>query len=351
MFVIGSLFLYYIVFAVHLFLISSKRKSRRICFFFGITILTLFSGLRYQVGTDYNNYVNNYYYVISNTSILNIQLKEFLFRLLCKIASLFDSYRFLFLFSSFFTVLFMYLGIKKLSKNWIIPYSMYLFIFFPNTYNLVRQGFAQSIVLFATSYIFEKRLFAYFNMILAAFFIHMSSFCTLLFYFIYYHFGLNKKIKMIKIFIFILFICLICIFYKRLIYIFSTMHPDLYRYKLYASTLTIGKNRDFYLKIVQMLILLIFLKRLVKIESRNKFYYLLFILSVIFNYLGFFNPFIKRISIYFEMYIIFILEDLIYCFRKKDKNIIKYSLYIYSCGYFYIFYYIMGKSQIFPYKF
>ena len=88
-----------------------------------------------------------------------------------------------------------------------------------------------------------------------------------------------------------------------------------------------------------------------KNDSNSFFYYLLFASEVVLTLLGFISPFIKRITLYFSLGQIVILTNLIDIgANNTSKNFLKILVIIYALAYFVLAYYILGQSNIFPFK-
>lgn len=339
-----NLIIYYIVFIITLSLIKFKYEK------IGLLFLSIFSGLRTNVGTDFQAYIQIYYEGIKEKGIFGIGFDEYGFLFLTKISVILGSYRWMFLLSSILILFFMFYGIKKINKkNYILIFSFFLFLYYPMSFNTVRQGIAQSILIYGLYYLFEKKLIKFLLTMLLAMSFHKFSMVILPIYFIYNsRKQINKKI--LKYF-FIMTVIMIVFFYKNIIISISNINNKLSRYINYVIIESKEKNRDFYLKILELLGLSLFYKKLVNKDKKNQLYMYTFIISLMFNFLGFYNIFIKRIGIYYEIYMIFLLSIIPEIFKKTQRKYIKLVLHLFTVLYFYVIYIFLKHGDIYSYKF
>lgn len=172
----------------------SNKTIRNLLDFSPYLILIIITGFRYNVGTDYQGYVNNYYYLM-NADIPRIELS---FRLIAKVAHLLGlNQQFVFLTYSIITYLFIYLGVRYFDQN--AKYRHYIMIFIStfflfNIFNTIRQMAAAAICFYALKFLVEKKFYKYFVLILFATFFHRSAIiCILL------HYALKINIKYLTI--------------------------------------------------------------------------------------------------------------------------------------------------------
>lgn len=155
--------------------LGSKHLWARIAAF---TLVALFVGLRYNVGTDYESYADYYYtkYFFLEPGF------NWLVELLWKY-----NYGevFLFLIMAISTYLFAYLGIEK-NKD-IDDYSpvilMLTLLTVTTTCNGIRQAFAASVFFCATRFIRSRNILPFIALIAFAFLFHRSVLLVLPFYF------------------------------------------------------------------------------------------------------------------------------------------------------------------------
>ena len=131
---------------------EKKKFNYKISYVFLIVIailpMSLISGLRYGLGTDYfYTYFPGFY----ATLVGNYPYSEHLFNYLIKSITLFtNNPQWLFIITSFIFNIFIILSIKNISKKWVISSIIYIFgnIFFISLNN-VRQSCALAISIYA----------------------------------------------------------------------------------------------------------------------------------------------------------------------------------------------------------
>lgn len=171
---------YYVVllFSSILGSISEVTKSK---FFWNISLLavSLFAGLRYFVGIDYESYTFIF------ASIAGSQTEP-AFRLINLIIFLLGlNVQFVFLISSLITFTLFYKGIKRNSDNLFLSVFILLFCgFFIESLNIIRQYIAISIFFYSIRYIIDKDLVKYLICIALATCFHYSAILLILAYFL-----------------------------------------------------------------------------------------------------------------------------------------------------------------------
>lgn len=148
--------IYYIIFYLYEAVILGvlSKADNKIFGFLGLIGAIVFSGLRYQTGYDYNSYE----YIFSNIQNFQgaIEPGFFWFIMLLKNFDI-DNRAIFFLFSGF-TQLFIYLGLKKLTKNYNLAFLIYLLIpgLYLNSFSIIRGGLALSLFIYAVGIIISE---------------------------------------------------------------------------------------------------------------------------------------------------------------------------------------------------
>lgn len=173
--------IYAFVFTV-VYLLSYLKKYGRIV---SLVILMLFIGLRYDVGTDYNSYVDIYetikYYSFDESGIElgYYYLNKWIDTLLGQFWGV----------TIIQAVVVLGLFYYSFSKYYFYPFALLLFLLnidcgFVMTVNTMRQGVAVAIFFVSIRYIIERKLLIYSIFILVASLFHLSALFTWPFYFI-----------------------------------------------------------------------------------------------------------------------------------------------------------------------
>ncbi len=350
---LGSLIFYIVFFSLSAFLLYlGDKKNKKTLKIMAIFIPLLIGGFRYFVGTDYTNYID--YYIIYGPMSLSDYLSkngifEILFYFIARISYLLtDKYYLLFFVSNMLIVIFAYFAIEKAKiGNKYLVWLMFLFLYFPMFLNVVRQGISIVITYYMITLLLNNEYKKSFIISLLSPLFHASGVVTIILYFILLF--VKKKIKknIKNIFTFSILLLMIIPLASYLLSLSSYFS----RYLIYENVDVEGNNYTFYLIFVILIFTLLFYKGMEKNDSNSFFYYLLFASEVVLTLLGFISPFIKRITLYFSLGQIVILTNLIDIgANNTSKNFLKILVIIYALAYFVLAYYILGQSNIFPFK-
>lgn len=170
----------------------SEKKHRGVLLVLCI-VITFFSGFRYNVGTDYENYVK----IFNGTEFYEV--KEYGFKIFVLLLNAIGAKpQLMFLILAIVTVYLLYKNIVLYSENYIMSFLIFLLIptFYLESFNGMRQVIAILIYLLTVHYVVEKK---YWHIILligiGGFFFHESIFLvSILFFFINKSFSKKQKI-------------------------------------------------------------------------------------------------------------------------------------------------------------
>lgn len=171
---------------------NSKSVYRKFVHF----LLALFSGLRYNVGVDYGNYVSIFNWDVGYS--VNEPGFEFLITLIDKLGG---TYQMMFLIMAIVTQVFVFKTFNRLNKGfWLATIVYYCFsTFYLASFNGSRQYVAIAISIWALKYIYNKQFIKYIISILsAAFCFHMTALLFIPLYF-YLQFEYSKKVIVLQI--------------------------------------------------------------------------------------------------------------------------------------------------------
>ena len=350
---ISSLVFYILFFSASAFLLYlGNKKNSKILKFMSILIPILIGGLRYFVGTDYTNYID-YYIIYGPMSLENYMSKngifEILFYFIARISFLTThNYYLLFFISNMLIVAFAYLAIEKSkANNKYLTWLLFLFLYFPMFLNVVRQGISIVITYYMITLLFNNENKKSFIVSLFSPLFHASGIIIIFLYFILFFIKKRAKRNIKNIFTFSVLLLMLIPLASYLLGLTSYLS----RYLTYENVNVEGNNYTFYLIFVILILTLLFYKGMEKNDNNSFFYYLLFAGEVVLTLLGFISPFIKRITLYFSLGQILILSCLVEIGANDfSKNALKLLVIIYAISYFILAYYILGQSNIFPFK-
>lgn len=338
--------------------IIMKKKNKYMYFKFfkllSIIVFSFFICFRYNVGTDFFNYMDFYDYCAK------IPLNEiFQYRMepgaivLYKISYLISSNPITIIYTmSFVIIIATYILLDKIETYYgekldsSLSLVCFLFLFLPFCLNGMRQGIAILFGLISIlEFIHEKKRLSIVYLILAVLF--HSSAVILLVYLIFYLF--NKKNNVNSCIILFSFILGIILYLSpTLILKFSFFEK--FNIYLTNTTSTINKSYVFLLLLNSPLFILILLLKN-KISSDDRFLSYLWISSQILYFFCSFFIFLNRISLYFEIICIILIPMLLHSkTNKKNYFIAKLLCLLYMVVYFYIHFYLFKSHGIFPYQ-
>lgn len=152
--------------------------------FLGLFIFAFFSGIRWNVGVDYQAYLANFLSIQNGRSgIFDKELGFEYFTYLVAVSGFHFSFYFGFL--AFIQLFFIYYAYKN--ERYLYPFIGIIILFGPEYLNLmngIRQMIAASMFLYSIKFIQQKKILFFLIIILTSSLIHKSSIVLLGFYFI-----------------------------------------------------------------------------------------------------------------------------------------------------------------------
>lgn len=304
----------YIFILISLIIAYIDKFNKKVYYYIVVLILILFAGMRFNVGVDYNNYVNLFKDIIYGYNIHT----EISFNYIVNFINLFNgSYQILFLFYSIMTIFFMSKFFHFFSNNKIL--SIYLYFSFPVFYlasfNGIRQILAVAIFAYALKFIVKENFLKYFLLILLATAIHKTAILLLPFYLF-----INKNIG-IKLY------CTIGLFYYVIIKLIEDQIENIGIYLVYFNSSDIENNSvNPMIYLLMIIFIIIYQKKFIhkKIALNMIFFSILIGLTPLVLNVG--TEYITRMTSYFTIVILFALPNLITSFNNSNIK----SLYFIS---------------------
>lgn len=311
--------------------------------------LIFISSIRYEVGTDFNNYIDMFKYLYNRNFSLNVNVEIgwILFNRICYF--FYDNIQILFISSSLlFGIVSMYaiMELSKINENNSIALIVFIYncFLYPVSLNIIRQSIAAAIIFLSIIFVVKKKSFSFLFCVTIATTFHYSA-C--LFYILYF-FALPIYRPSKKTIVLILTI-IASLFLIQKISIIISIFPFLQKYSKYINT-----DNDF--KLINNLIMKcpIFLGPIVwSILKKDDNHFSPFainsaMLCILFLiYSKYFSYFYRLLYYLYGMQIIMI-EKICECF--KPRLIIKWIYVIYGIYYFYSSTYLSGGNGIIPYQ-
>ena len=354
---IESFFLYLLVIFISSLLFSFYKYNNKVLRIIGVSLAILIpsilAGMRFNVGTDYVRYYS-LFDNIKNFSFLQILTGKHYFKseigflMLSKFLSIFFTPKQIFgILYLTMIILFSYTILRDYRRcNLSFIYFLFLIIHFTQSLNLLRQYLSIILVFFSMKYIFEcdRKKYIFFISVSAS--IHLSTLCALPMWMLWDH----KKSENIskRKFMLIFISILIVVFFWRNIY--SLLLPHflfLRRYRNYLYNRE-ANNYTFWLKLAITLAFLYINRK--QTDNRSIFFTNLLILSNITQFIGFYVPSVKRISLFYSFHLITMFPDFVNIFKHQDKMLVELIIAVINIFYFFIWSFILKQSHIIPYQ-
>jgi len=354
------IFTLFIIFVFGLFEINLTLNTR-LKFYLKLLIyiiLVIQVGLRWETGTDWLPYFNNFetldnYNIVLANALLGFEIGYGTFTFIIK--QLCNSFSFFLLIHS----LIFYFGIFKTIKKYSPYFFISLLFFYATNLGMVgsnRQLLALVICLFGLDYIIKKQFFKFLLIILIASLFHTTSFIFGVYYF------LNRNFKKITLFLVLLLTYIIgktqipFIIFSKFGGIFGEVSASkTISYTKNANDVLSKNNLNFIGLLKRLIFILIFSINYKYLYKRLNYYILIyngyvFGLAIYFLFSSSLLILVNRGSLYFNVMESFLLSSQILIFNKNlDKNFIYFIFFMLSI--FLLFQSISTYPDLFsPYK-
>ncbi|HHD2754451.1 TPA: EpsG family protein [Clostridium perfringens] len=327
---------------------KTTRVKRNILFFYIWGILSLLSGLRYGVGTDYFSYRNIFIKINSTNSE---EMRDWGYFILNKIVSHFsENPQAIFLATSFIVNFFIIYTIYKYSELFEISIFLYIatYMYF-STFNGIRQWIAAAILFAGIKFLVNRNFIKYCIIVFIASLFHQTALIMLGVYFI-----INHKFKSRKTFFIIGIGLILFILYKPFTDLLMQLLEGTKIFDDYNETIgNVGNGSNFLRSVVAMVPVI--LSYLFYSTINNKYdkkidvLMNLSLLNALIMLVGTRHWIFARFLMYFEPYNLLLYPLIIINFKKKDAKMI-YFLLIVFYSLFCILILRSGDSNILPYK-
>lgn len=319
-----------LIIVLALFFVSYRYPySEKITSLIFLMLLILIGGFRDRIGWDYNSYVNWYLNGARDDNF------EFGFLATMEIFRYFNlNYKFLFFFFSFFTYLFAYLGIRKYTKKSSLPLLLYFLVpvLFLYSFTYVRQYLSVTIAFYAFTFLLEKKYLIYVLLMILGISFHYSCLIPFIVFFLVYVYSDFVKNQNLYLLIGISFI----ISRIGIIYWASLLLKD--SHYLYYVSNTFAVKVPFLKLLVLNIMGLLVIKYFEKNGFQNNYQkklLLLYICSIIFLNTFSESTELTRIYIYFRIFEIILVADIIrYAIKNKKTWLIGFMCCFYILPYF-----------------
>lgn len=330
---------------------TKEDRDRYNNFFIIIIImsLTFISGFR-KAGTDYYTYKFLFLTQGSPDFLISEDSTEIGFKILCKMLyKVSNDPQILFLITSLIISVCMIMALKKYSK--IFELSVYLYIttfMYYSSMNILRQWIATAIIFLGFKFLYERKWYIYFPIVIFASLFHSSAIIMILIYFIVNHkiISIQNLIKLI-IFIggFILYNYTIKIFFD---FLQTTKYAN-YINEFAKTGHGVNTLRVLVYLAPVLLIVLMYKKINLNINIKDSIVFNLCLIGFLIMLLGKKHAYFARMCVFFEPYYLLLIPNLVLTFKDKERRIMYYLIVV-----FYFLYSTLlllnGEGNILPFK-
>lgn len=351
----GSLLIYITVLSAGAIFLSASKKKWALSAIFGLALVIIFAAGRFEVGTDSVTYQN----IFSRNALMRWEAffdkthNDILFHTINKITYTWGGRVLTWGAIAALTVIPVYTTLRDEYPDISIGASMmvFLFLMYTTSFNVSREYIAVAIVFWGTRYVFKSKFIPFALCVLVAGLFHKSAFIAIILWLFWSH--KNKKAITGWLRAFLIGLSAVAVVgYQEIISFVSSNISYFKDYESYAIDSFVGANRDFYLNLVVLLVILIVSKSLKERDPRLDYMLTLLIIANLIGLTGFTHPQVKRIAYYFstpaELTIFGYLPT---SFKRLDKNLVMMFIVVYVIARFTLTAYILGQGHLIPYEF
>lgn len=315
--------------------------------------LILFYGLRDHVGTDYQSYLTYYKYLRGNMTFANIMhtYMEPGYVFINVIADkIFEDNFGVFMVSGIVMFGFLYMILSKYKKEINIPIAIFIYctVCYSFACNGVRQSLAAVLVLYAYTYMVDRKFWRFLLCLIAASLFHTSAILCVVFYMLVFIKPYAQKLVKIMLVGGGLFVL---VFQNQIVSILGRLSL----YSVYSTWTGSGfvSGISFMLYVVPTIALVELYKgELIKKNPRYETFITFLYVQIPFQCLGVFNAVMERMAVYCSIVEVFLIP-LIYKSITNRKN--KFSAMLVIVTWFTVYFVIMNivlrGNGVFPYHF
>lgn len=353
-----SVVFYIATFSVSGLLFSQYKSKRKIIRIAGVSLSVLIpaivAGLRYNVGTDYDNY-NNMFTALRSIKLSEVHLhfqnieKGFIF-ISKLLVIIFDNKVVFGIWALIILAILVLTLLRQYSQfDLTLCYVLFLFLTFSDSFNILRQCIAAVIVFYGFKYIFDNKPIRFLVIIVISSTIHFSALFAIPLWFLWNH----KKTIIInykKLGFVLMAACVAVVVWRPVLrFAMSIGIPFVDKYASYLSDRE-SSNRSFFVMLATLIVVLFTVRFLKCIDERTKFFIVAYAIGVIIESIGFYMPFAKRANLYYTIPLPMILSILPQSFTKNSRIIVKVCIVLYVIVQFIITAYILKQADLIPYR-
>ncbi len=353
----GSLAIYFTVFMFGTFLLkqaSLKKSSLSVAALIGFALIILFAAGRYHVGTDMGTYTHMFErYLRSSWQSVLSESSDYLFLFVAKLTYMIGGRVLTWGTFAALTAIPTYFALSNEypQASFGIAFFAFLCSYYSTSFNITRQMVSVALIFWGLKFIFRNQPIRFILLIIIAAGFHTAAILAFPMWFLWDHKNSAPVKGQMRVVILIV-ITVMVLFYQFFISTVSIGIESFSRYSSYAIESNRGRNRDFYIYLIELLLIISLRKRLTMLDERNDFMFSLLFISVLIGITGFSHPQVKRLAYYYAMPARMILAGYFpFCFSRRDNKVIKAMIYIWFSAIFVLTAYILREANLIPYHF
>ncbi len=344
-----------------------KQKHQKLVVFLCIMILSLLAGFRdVSIGTDVEIYANPVYLAASKVSNAKELLNYLFHSPLHTINEIESAYLFVAfigtkVFKSLFGTLFLtsliintgvFVGLYRIKEHlsYNIAIMIYCFMFYQNSYNLMRQWIAMAIIIFGIKYIYDRNLLKYVITVLVAMMFHRSAFIGIILYLIALY--IEKPRNFARQVVVVVSTILGVVFFQSIVAALTSSGILTMKYLKYAVGDSVSLFwQELAIRMPAIALCLVLYKPMKKYDEHHVFWFLMLFIEAAISQLHSVMDFATRIGSYFLVSRIIEMSMACKIGDMKNRATIKTLVMVYAILYWFVMYIYFGYGNTYPYVF
>ncbi|SEI90287.1 EpsG family protein [Lachnospiraceae bacterium A10] len=357
---IESLLIYLIVAFIATFFFSLYKSKKLILKEIGlllsVVIPSIIAGIRYNVGTDYNNYYAsfeqlkdvNYFWILKDDVHFNLDRG---FLLISKIFVDFsnNSRIVFFLWSLTILVLFIFTVYSyRYDYDITLIFFVFLLLYYYTSFNILRQIVAVCIIFRSIKYVFDNKLSKFLILVGIASTIHITAVLSIPLWFLWNH-KTNEPISKKRRRCILVFAVLFVTLWQYVLRFFAIFNISIVtKYMVYLNGNKYS-NISFIIKLGLTVVFIIFQSLIKREDKKIDFFILVFIISMLIEYVGFYSSYVKRISLYYSIVEVILISRLQLIVKMESRKLMRLMVVLSIVTYFVVGAYMLRQGNLIPF--
>lgn len=342
------------IFICRIFVYKNKRVNSYMWMILVALIPSFISGIRYETGTDYRSYMDNFQLIVLG---YNSRL-EIAFQYLNKISYYLGfGGQFMLFLSALIMMIFICFSINRKRKNISVCIGLFvfLFVFYQSSFNVVRIMLAIAVSFYNIKNVEQKKLIKFTLITILAGSFHSTAFIMFPIYFVYNYF-IYQDGKFKKLLLYFVTAAILINFNIIIQNIIGSSNQvfDLQYYSKYSTDsdgLSYEALRQLVFYLPMTIVGIFEYKKCKKIDEKFYIYYsLTFIGTIVLLISIFLENYVYRMADYFLIYNVFVIPIYYKSFKFNSRNLRAISLLCFVVFYWVFWYFINGAHGTYHYS-